>query len=149
MRELSFSSLLDMAIAEGATSPDPGFHCLVYSTSLGKPIYWDGSAWSSVGAGGGIFSPTLGVATVDFGSHPGSNEAVVTVSCAVVTASKLLQCYISSDSSTSDHTSSDHRYFAAFVGLSWGNIVSNTSFDIYVRSEHKFSGTFKVSYICG
>lgn len=52
---LGFEQLAQLAIAEGATSPNPGGPGVVaYSTTLSKPVWWNGTAWSSIfGASGG------------------------------------------------------------------------------------------------
>lgn len=46
MKELIFQKPLTLAIAEGATTPDPGqAGVVVWSTTLGKPVHWDGAKW--------------------------------------------------------------------------------------------------------
>ena len=48
MQILSFEKPLALAIAEGATTPDPGqAGVTVWSTTLGKPVFWDGAKWTS------------------------------------------------------------------------------------------------------
>lgn len=48
-QELSFLAPLQLAIAEGATTPDPGFEGVrVYSTTLTKLVEWRGGAWHAV-----------------------------------------------------------------------------------------------------
>lgn len=58
-KTLSFKSLPQLAIAEGATTPNPGIAGVwVWSTTLSKPVIWTGSLWTAanLGAatGGGI-----------------------------------------------------------------------------------------------
>lgn len=49
MKELSFQKPLSLAIAEGATTPDPGqAGVTVWSTTLSKLVYWTGSIWTAV-----------------------------------------------------------------------------------------------------
>lgn len=49
MKELTFQKPLILAIAEGATTPDPGQSGVtVWSSTLGKLVYWNGSAWTAV-----------------------------------------------------------------------------------------------------
>lgn len=48
MQELAFQKPLTLAISEGATTPDPGqAGVIVWSTTLGKPVWWDGSKWTA------------------------------------------------------------------------------------------------------
>lgn len=52
-KSLRFESLPQLAIAEGATSPDPGTPgVLAWSTTLTSLVLWDGSNWSSFSGGG-------------------------------------------------------------------------------------------------
>lgn len=59
-KQLAFKTLVQLAVAEAATSPNPGAAGVwAWSTTLGKPVIWDGAKWSSwpaSGAGGGGWS---------------------------------------------------------------------------------------------
>ena len=47
-QELSFVGPLSLAIAEGATTPDPGYlGTRVYSTTTQRVMEWRGNAWIS------------------------------------------------------------------------------------------------------
>lgn len=49
MQQLSFQKPLVLAIAEGATTPDPGqAGVTVWSSTLSKLVYWTGSIWTAV-----------------------------------------------------------------------------------------------------
>lgn len=49
MKELSFQKPLSLAIAEGATTPDPGqAGVTVWSSTLNRLVYWTGSIWTAV-----------------------------------------------------------------------------------------------------
>lgn len=48
MKDLSIRVLPALAIAEGATTPDPGGKAWVWSTTLGAPVFWDGTRWRGV-----------------------------------------------------------------------------------------------------
>ena len=51
-KDLRFTAPPALAIAEGASTPDPAIVGVgVWSTTLGKPVYWTGSVWTA-GAGG-------------------------------------------------------------------------------------------------
>ena len=46
-RSLSIETLPALAIAEGATTPNPGNPgAWAWSTTLNRPVHWNGSAWS-------------------------------------------------------------------------------------------------------
>lgn len=49
MQQLSFQKPLVLAIAEGATTPDPGqAGVTVWSSTLNRLVYWTGSIWTAV-----------------------------------------------------------------------------------------------------
>jgi len=89
-----------------------------------------------------------GTATIDFGAFPGSNEASVAVTGqgSILTTSKC-ESYVMADDTTSDHTASDHRYFAALMGLTCGTPTLATGFTIYARSAEKLQGTFALRWV--
>jgi len=89
-----------------------------------------------------------GIATIDFGSHPGSNEASVAVTGeATITATSKVEAWIMADDTTTDHTANDHKYFAAFVSLTCGTPSAGVGFTIYARALEKLTGTFKVRWV--
>lgn len=55
MKSLNYFDLPSAAIASGATTPVPadGAGSLVYSTTAGAPLVWNGSQWASCASGGG------------------------------------------------------------------------------------------------
>lgn len=89
-----------------------------------------------------------GTATIDFGAHPGSNEASVAVTgqTSIGSGSKV-EAYVMADDTTSNHTAQDHRYFAALAGLTCGTPTASTGFTIYARSPEKLSGQFQVRWV--
>lgn len=53
-KSLRYDQLLQLAVAEGATTPNPGITgVLAYSTILGSPVHWTGAQWTAGSAGGG------------------------------------------------------------------------------------------------
>lgn len=57
MKEVSFQSPLSLAIAEGATTPNPGFAgARVWSSTLSRPVTWDGSKWTAKATASGATS---------------------------------------------------------------------------------------------
>ena len=89
-----------------------------------------------------------GVATIDFGAAPGSQEAQVSVTgqSSISTTSKA-EAYIMGDDTSSNHTASDHRYAAALLGLTCGTPTAATGFPIYARSTQKLTGQFSVRFV--
>lgn len=54
----SFVNLPSLSIAEGASSPNPGSAGIwAWSSSLSRPVYWNGSIWTSVPTSGGGSDP--------------------------------------------------------------------------------------------
>lgn len=89
-----------------------------------------------------------GTATIDFGAHPGSNEASVAVTGqGAISATSKAEAFIMADDTTGDHTASDHRYLAAFVGLTCGTPTAGTGFTIYARSAEKMRGQFSIRWV--
>ena len=89
-----------------------------------------------------------GTAVLDFGSFPGSNEASIAVpGQAAIGAASKAEAFVMADDTTDDHTASDHRYFAALVGLTCGTPVAGVGFTIYARSTEKLQGTFALRWV--
>ena len=90
----------------------------------------------------------IGTAVIDFGSFPGSNEASITVTgqSAITTASKV-EAFVMADTTSGTHTASDHRYFAALVGLTCGTPTDGVGFTIYARCTEKMQGTFELQWV--
>lgn len=90
----------------------------------------------------------LGTATINFGAFPGSNEASVVVTGQTgINATSKAEAYVMADDTTSDHTASDHRYFAALVALTCGTPSAGVGFTIYARSLEKLQGTFALRWV--
>lgn len=88
-----------------------------------------------------------GTAIINFGTFPGTNEASVAVSAALISATSKAEAYIMGDDTTSDHTNIDHRLFNSLVGLTCGTPVAATGFTIYATSINSHVGTFNVRYV--
>jgi hypothetical protein len=53
-KQLGFKAPPALAIAEGATTPDPGIVGVsCWSSTLAKPVYWTGTQWTAGASGGG------------------------------------------------------------------------------------------------
>lgn len=94
-----------------------------------------------------ITTPTRGQATLDFGSHPGSNEAsvVVTGQTGILTTSVVTITVHHTDTST-NHTAADHEYFTTLAGITVNTPVAGTGFTIKAKSIHKLTGTWTVRW---
>jgi len=89
-----------------------------------------------------------GTATLNFGAHPGSNEASVAVTGqGSIAATSKAEAYVMADDTTADHTAQDHRYFAALAGLTCGTPTAATGFTIYARCPEKLSGQFQIRWV--
>lgn len=91
----------------------------------------------------------LGTIEIDFGAFPGSHEAVVTVpGQGTISTTSRAGAYVMADGTSTDgHTAEDHRWLAAFVGLSCTVPIAAASFDIQVRSPYAFIGKFKLQWV--
>lgn len=89
-----------------------------------------------------------GTATIDFGGHPGSNEASVAITgqAAIGTGSSA-EAWFMADDTSADHTAADHRYAATFISLTCGTPTAATGFTIYGRSHEKMTGEWSVRWV--
>lgn len=63
-KQLSLKAPVGLAVAIGATSPDPGSPgCTIWSTTTNTPLHWNGSSWQSL-------YPTVSVGFF----YPGTSE---------------------------------------------------------------------------
>jgi len=89
-----------------------------------------------------------GTAIIDFGAHPGSNEASVTVTGqTTISATSKVEAWVMGDDSTGDHTASDHRYLPQLASFVCGTPTAATGFPIYGRSIHKLTGTYALRWV--
>ena len=91
---------------------------------------------------------TQGTATIDFGSWPGANEAVVNVTgqAAILTTSGV-EAWFMADDTSADHTAADHRYAPCFIHLTCGTPTAGAGFTIYARSTEKMTGEWSVRWV--
>jgi hypothetical protein len=89
---------------------------------------------------------TAGTATIDFGAFPGSNEASVAFSLPTAASDTVVQAFVPSNGSTSDHSANDHRYAADLFTLS-AQPSAGVGGTIHARSIHKMQGTFAVRWL--
>lgn len=89
-----------------------------------------------------------GVAIIDFGTYPGSNESqIVVVGQSAISTTSKAEAWIMGDDSTGDHTANDHRYASVLMGLTCGTPASGDGFTIYARALDKLQGTWTVRWV--
>ena len=89
-----------------------------------------------------------GTAIIDFGAHPGSNEASVAVTDITgISNTSKADAFVMADDTSTSHTASDHKYFESFASLSCGTPTTGVGFTIYARSLEKLTGTWTLRYV--
>ena len=89
--------------------------------------------------GGGGGGGNTGKTTVNFGAFPGSSDAVVTVTGQTgIVSGSVVQAWLVPEA-TADHTADEHR--VETISIMAGNIVANTSFDIYAQNTSQLTET--------
>lgn len=89
-----------------------------------------------------------GATTIDFGAHPGMNEASVAVTGqGTISATSKAEAFFMGGDTTGDHTADDHRYAPVFIGLTCGTPTAATGFTIYGRSTEKMTGQWDVHWV--
>lgn len=119
----------------------------IYQPTISGSLIVSGSVdiSGSLLVNGAQLQPENGVATLNFGSAPGTNTATVTVNTANVNNNSSINIYIMSTSSL-NHNAEDHNIFALYSKVIPSNIIDNTSFDITCVSDLRVNGEFKVKY---
>ena len=87
-----------------------------------------------------------GISEVDFGFSGNEAQVVVTSQTSILVGDHI-EAYVMAGDTTTDHTAEDHRWFAAFVGITCGTIVASTSFTIYVKSIYDLTGKYKIRWV--
>lgn len=125
-KDLSFRSPPQLAVAIGATTPNPGIPgALVWSTSLAKLLLWNGTNW-------GLTSGAAGVSQVDFGAAGKSDTSfVVTGQTGILSTSSIFVNIAAI--ATADHSVDEHLIERITVVA--GNIVVGTSFTILACTQ--------------
>ena len=89
-----------------------------------------------------------GIATIDFGSYPGTTEAYVAVTGQTsIQGTSKADAYIMADDTSTDHTANDHRYVKLFAEFTCGNIIAGTGFTIYAMASDRLTGKFTVRWV--
>lgn len=94
-----------------------------------------------------------GTAIIDFGSHPGANEAsVVVTGQAQIGSNSKVDAYVMADETltahpTDGHSASDHKYLPLFAAITCGALVAGTGFTIFATSTEKLTGKFAVRFV--
>ena len=89
-----------------------------------------------------------GTATIDFGAHPGVNEASVTVTGqGTISATSKVSAFVMADDTSSNHTAADHRYLPELASFVCGTPTAATGFTIHARSIHKLTGQYTLRWV--
>lgn len=92
---------------------------------------------SALVGGGGGGSGAAGTTTIDFGAFPGGSDATVTVTGQTgIVSGSVVQAWLVAQP-TADHTADEHR--VETISVTCGNIVANTSFDIYAQNTSQLN----------
>jgi hypothetical protein len=88
-------------------------------------------------------------AVLDFGAHPGSNEATVAVTGLTgVSNTTRAEAYFMAVDSTTDHPATDVRYAPTFIGLTANcGSFSGGRVTVYGRSHHKMTGQWPIRVV--
>lgn len=90
----------------------------------------------------------VGTATIDFGAAPGGQEASVAVTGqASIGATSKVEVFVMADDTTTDHTTTDHRYMPLFAVFTAGALIAGTGFTIYGRAIDKLSGQWALRWV--
>ena len=89
-----------------------------------------------------------GIATIDFGSFPGSNVATLTITGQTgISSTSKAEAFFMSGDTTADHTSNDHLYAALLVSLVCGVPTPGDGFVITALCAEYMQGTFKIRWV--
>ena len=47
MKTFTPTGIPSLAVAEGATTPAPGYSAWIWSTTLNRPMFWNGARWQA------------------------------------------------------------------------------------------------------
>ena len=86
-----------------------------------------------------------GTAVLNFGSAPGTNYVITTVTGETsILSGSVAEAYLMAQS-TATHNSYEHSIVP--ITLRCGNVVASTGFDIIASSEFRLTGTFTVNWV--
>lgn len=130
------------------TSPSLGDMWLVPSTGTwyqrvtntgGSQVWVEINTASGTGSGNGF-------TTINFGNHPGSNEASVVVTGLTNIGTNMVPRVGFYFGALGNKTANDHRYASLLVNLMVGPVTSGSGFTIYATSLEKMTGSFTLNY---
>jgi len=147
----------------GGTATSPEVNDLTITNQVqGSLLYFNGTNWVQLSPGtSGQYlvtngpsnnpgwenlSVNSGTSTIDFGSAPGGNYASVAVTGQTgISSTSSIKVWIQ-ESSTVDHNGFEHLMLNMASGISFGNIVNNVGFTIYILTELRVNGQFLVNW---
>ena len=136
-RQLSFQAPPSLALAVGATTPNPGVAgATAWSTTLGKLVAWNGTSWQLTTPAGSV---ALAQATVDFGATANWGKTFAIADAAATPASKVVM----TPAPDSDEYDMDNFACAAYCAVA-GTITA------FIQAlPGPVSGTRKFNYLLG
>jgi hypothetical protein len=133
----------------------------ITNEQFGSILYNNGLDWVQLSPGiSGQFLSTNGVgssptwnnlsnkgtASLNFGAAPGGNYASVNVTGQTgISTSSSIKVWVS-ESTTADHNGFEHLMLNMASGISFGNVINNVGFTIYVLTELRLSGAFLINW---
>jgi hypothetical protein len=112
-------------------------------TSFARTLLDDVDAATARATLGIVGGGAQGTATIDFGAFPGGSDATVTVTGQTgIVSGSVLQAWLVAQP-TADHTADEHR--VETISVTCGNIVPNTSFDIYATNTSQLNEPMAMS----
>lgn len=89
---------------------------------------------------------TTGTTTVNFGSAPGTNVVITTITGQTgITTANYVEAFMMGADTTATHNAIEHQLVP--MRLSCTNIVNGTGFDIIASSDFRLTGTFSVRWV--
>lgn len=91
IKDLAFRAPPSLAVAIGATTPNPGVPGVeIWSTTEGEKLVWNGSSWQSMAGPAG--SVSVSTVTVDFGASGAQARTFDVALTGAVAGQKVLAC---------------------------------------------------------
>lgn len=144
----SYTQPVTAAVAEGATTPDPGTtNAVLLSSTTGAFMRWTGTSWTAIGgSGGGSVNTAQG--TVDFGFAVGGEDSIATVTVTAAWASSTSRIVCSPAAvATADHDPDDVP--AEALSAYATNVVDGVGFDIVAAAPAGTWGRYLINAIEG
>lgn len=105
-----------------------------------------GAVWMEINSGASANVSGSGTATINFGNHPGSNEASVAITGQAGITTGKTPTAVFAYTSLGPKTANDHRYAALLAELICGPVTDGVGFTVYATSLEKLTGSFTIKF---